>query len=126
MKAFDTQTTLKKLQQRKELLVILLFLLVIVLLWITIGIFSSQQTPGITPAERRAAQPLAPFLDVTVIEKLEGKRVYDDSELGAFAVLTTPAGGGVPASTVAPESTGPQIILPDEIEGELQVIEQNF
>lgn len=121
----DFQSAFKKLQQRRELLVILLFLLVIVLLWIAVGVFSSQQTPGITAAERRAAQPLTPFLEEAVLEKLERKRVYEGSELGDFPVLTTPTGGG-PTNALPAESSGPQIILPEELEGQLESIEQSF
>lgn len=80
------QTQLKKLQQRKELLMIFMFLFVIVLFWIGLSIFSSQQKLGITAEQKKLALPLSPNIEVSVVEKLEQKKWYEDWELQSFPV----------------------------------------
>lgn len=78
---------LQNLRQRRELLIILLFLFVITIFWIGLGIFSSQQKSGISAEQLRLAQPLSPNLDVGVIEKLERKNIYTESELNDFPIF---------------------------------------
>ena len=89
------QDQLKKLQQRKELLMIFVFLFVIVLFWIGLSIFSSQQKLGITAEQKKLALPLSPNIEVSVVEKLEQKKWYEDWELQGFPVYAVLQSTGV-------------------------------
>lgn len=121
--AADFQSQFKKLQQRKELLVILLFLFVIILFWIALSIFSSQQLTGLTAQQQTLAAPLTPTLDTSVIETLEQKKMYDESELGDFPIFTV--SDVLPAVSVTSQA-GPEIILPEALEGSLEELEESF
>lgn len=90
------QDQLKKLKQRKELLMIFMFLFVIVLFWIGLSIFSSQQKLGITAEQKKLALPLSPNIEISVVEKLEKKKWYEDWELQDFPVYAVLQSTGVP------------------------------
>lgn len=118
--AIDFQAQLQNLRNRKELLVIMIFLLVIVVLWIVGGILSSQRSLGITPEQRRLAEPLSPALDAVVIQKLEQKRAYNESELSAFPLYVTQGEPSSDSSLVPTEEANepevPPELLPDDSE----------
>lgn len=115
---------LKRLQQRKELLAILLFFFVIVIFWIGLSILASQQQSGITGEQRQAAQPLSPSLNTQVIEALENKRMYSASDLESFPIMQTPAAGSV---VTVEETVGlDRVVLPEDLEGQIQILEENL
>lgn len=118
----DFQSQFKKLQQRKELLVIGLFLFVIIIFWIALSIFSSQQLTGLTAQQQQLAIPLTPTLDTSVIEALEQKKMYDQSELGDFPIFAV--SNQLPAGKTAPASS--EVVLPSAVEGSLEALEQSF
>lgn len=130
--ATDFQTQLKKLRYRKEVLVIMLFLLVIAVFWIALSIFTSQRQTGISSEQQQLAQPLTPVLDTAIIERLEQKRVYESEELSDFPIFLVetsqnPAqviGGSSAEPTGSNEPAQTNVILPDELEGDLQQAEQ--
>jgi hypothetical protein len=89
------QDQLKGLKKRKEILVILIFLFVIVIFWIGLSLFSSQEKLGITPEQKKMAQPLTPNINVATLEKLEQKKKYTEFELKNFPVYSLFQNGGV-------------------------------
>ena len=126
MKTTNFQSQLGKLQQRKELLIILLFLFVIVIFWIVVGVFSSQQTAGITTEQKSLSTPLSPSLNISVIDKLEQKKSYSEEELADFPVYTiqfTTGGSGVSAGSTEQSQS---VVLPEELESTLESIEEEF
>lgn len=130
--ATDFQAQLKKLRYRKEVLVIMLFLLVIAVFWIALSIFTSQRQTGISSEQQQLAQSLTPVLDTAVIERLEQKRMYAPEELSDFPIFLVEtsqnfaagAGGSTPEPTESNEPAQTNVILPDELEGDLQQAEQ--
>lgn len=89
------QDQLKSLQKRKELLIILLFLFVIIIFWIGLSLFTSQQKLGITPEQKKLAQPLTPNISISVLEKVEQKRVFSEFELQDFPIYALYQDGGI-------------------------------
>lgn len=77
---------LKSLKHGQQLLAIVILLLVLSIGWIFLGIFAGQQSSRISPAQKKAATPLTPQLDETILETIENKRVYSDSELSNFPI----------------------------------------
>lgn len=77
---------LKALKHGQQLLAIVILLLVLSIGWIFLGIFAGQQSSRISPAQKQAATPLTPQLDESVLEEIENKRVYDESELSNFPI----------------------------------------
>ncbi len=88
------QDQLKSLQKRKELLIILLFLFVIIIFWIGLSLFTSQQKLGITSEQKKLAQPLTPNINISVLEKVEQKRVFSEFELQDFPIYALYQDGG--------------------------------
>jgi len=106
--------------------VILLFLFVIVIFWIMVGVFSSQQTAGITTEQKSLSTPLSPSLNISVIDKLEQKKSYSEEELADFPVYTiqsTTGGSGVSAGSTEQSQS---VVLPEELESTLESIEEEF
>lgn len=126
MKQITFQSQLSKLQQRKELLVILLFLFVIVIFWTILGLFSSQQTAGITTEQKELSTPLSPSLNVSVIEKLGQKKNYSDEELADFPVHVIQTNVKESTTTTTGISESQAVVLPNEVENTLESIEQGF
>lgn len=87
MSEFKTQNQFEKLKKRKKYLIALILLFAIVIAWIGVSVFSSQQKLGISPEDKKLAQPIKPSLNIQTIEVLEQKRVYSDQELDNFPVL---------------------------------------
>lgn len=67
-------------------LVFLIFLLVAAVFWIIVSLFSSQNKLTITPELKELAEPLQPYIETTVIDRLEAKKQYNDSSLGDFPI----------------------------------------
>jgi cytoskeletal protein RodZ len=126
MKTTNFQSQLGKLRQRKELLVILLFLFVIVIFWIMVGVFSSQQTAGITTEQKSLSTPLSPSLNISVIDKLEQKKSYSDDELADFPVYTIQSSIGGSEVTTGSTEQSQSVVLPEELESTLESIEEEF
>jgi hypothetical protein len=79
--------SLNNLQQKQTLLRILVFTLVTVVIWVALTIFRSQQKTGISPELQKLAEPLNPNIDIQVIERIEQKKAYTESELQSFPIL---------------------------------------
>jgi len=132
MKTLNLTDQFKKLQQRKDLLMIFILLFVIIIFWIMINVFSSQQKSGISGSQRQMAQSLSPNLDVSVIEELEGKIIYSEAELAEFPVFIV--GADQSSVSTATEVSGTeetsgqdqQIILPSELQGALDELEEGL
>lgn len=77
---------LKNLKHGQQLLAMGILLLVISVAWIFLGIFAGQQSTIITSAQKKAATPLTPQLDETVLAEIENKRAYTQSELENFPI----------------------------------------
>ncbi|HEX9817846.1 MAG TPA: hypothetical protein VGA89_03080 [Patescibacteria group bacterium] len=131
MKTPNLADQLKKLQQRKDLLVILLLLFVIAVFWIVISIFSSQQRSGITDQQRLLAQPLSPNLDTIVIDELAQKTIYSAADLADFPVFVLDTSQPLVTISTGAEGTeavgqDQQIILPEELQGALEDLEDEL
>lgn len=77
---------LKSLKHGQQLLAMVILLLVVSIAWIFLGIFAGQQSTSISPAQKKAAAPLTPQLDESILEEIENKRVYTQSELDSFPI----------------------------------------
>lgn len=77
---------LKNLKHGQQLLAMAILLLVVSVAWIFLGIFTGQQSSSITPAQKKASAPLTPQLDETILEEIENKKVYSESELDTFPI----------------------------------------
>ncbi|OGJ37553.1 MAG: hypothetical protein A2383_00850 [Candidatus Pacebacteria bacterium RIFOXYB1_FULL_39_46] len=131
MSPFNLNDQLKKLQQRKDLLIIFLLFFVISIFWIAIDVLSSQQKTGISAEQRQLAKPLSPSLDSQVIEDLEQKIIYSESELRNFPIYVINPNQAVTMTQTtesADETTSQdqQITLPMELEGALNQLEEGL
>ncbi|NCN50998.1 MAG: hypothetical protein GW925_00925 [Candidatus Pacebacteria bacterium] len=77
---------LKSLRHGQQLLAIIILLLIVSIGWIFLGIFAGQQTSKISPELTKAASPLTPQLDDTILEEIENKHEYTKEELENFPI----------------------------------------
>ncbi|MEN8253274.1 MAG: hypothetical protein ABFQ62_02785 [Patescibacteria group bacterium] len=84
---FNTKT-LQGLKRRQALMYVMLFSLVTIVIWAVFSLFSSQKKVPIPPELLKLAQPLNPNIDTQIIEKLEHKKEYTNSELKNFPIYT--------------------------------------
>jgi len=77
---------LKSLRRGQQLLAIIILLLIVSIGWIFLGIFAGQQTSKISPELTKAASPLTPQLDDTILEEIENKHEYTKEELENFPI----------------------------------------
>lgn len=83
------------LQQKQGFLRLLIFSLVTVMIWVGFSLFLSQQQTEISPELQALAKPLNPNIHLEVINQIQGKRAFSDSELQNFPILRvihTPGG----------------------------------
>lgn len=90
---------LKTLRYKQQLLAILIFSLVCVGLWVLASLARSQQTTKIDPELQRLARPLNPNINETVLQQLEQKRRFTDSELSSFPIYKILDSEQAPIST---------------------------
>lgn len=77
---------LANLRQRQEILAILIFSLVTIMVWVALDLLSSQQRNTISAELQRLALPLTPTIQTQVIDELEQKKHYGESELLSFPI----------------------------------------
>lgn len=77
---------LTKLKHRQYLLYLLLFSFATIILWLAIGLVTSQTKSGIEPALKNLAKPLTPTLNEEVINRLEQKQIFSESDLAKFPI----------------------------------------
>ena len=75
-----------QLRQRQRLLQILIFSLITIIIWMTFSLFRSQKKTVISAEQTRLAQPLNPTIKTEVLEKLQQKKIFSESELSVFPI----------------------------------------
>ncbi len=85
MSTFSDQ--LQQLRRNQQLLYVLLFSLVTVVIWVGVGLFSSQRSSRIDPYLLTIARPLNPNINEEIITEIEGKRHYSQAELSEFTIF---------------------------------------
>lgn len=77
---------LAQLRHNQQFLAIAIMFLVSVLFWVGFEIFESQQITTITPQQIKLAEPLNPVLDIAVVDALENKPYFAESDLSNFTI----------------------------------------
>lgn len=77
---------IKKLQTNRQFLAILILLFVALLFWVTVSLITSQTSERISAELTQLSRPLTPVIDTTVLDDIEGKRNYSESELSGFTI----------------------------------------
>lgn len=80
------QRQLVNIRQQQQLLYILVFSFATILIWVAIGLFSSQKKTGISAELQELAKPLNPTINRQVFDQLERERVFTASELSNFPI----------------------------------------
>lgn len=75
-----------RLKYKQQLLAIFSLLLVCIMFWIGISIFSSQQKVLISPDLLKMSQSLNPSLQVELLDSLQNKKMYSDTDLAQFPI----------------------------------------
>ncbi len=75
-----------RLKYKQQLLAIFSLLLVCVMFWIAITLFSSQQKVAISPDLLKMSQSLNPSVQIQLLDSLQTKKIYTDSELQRFPI----------------------------------------
>lgn len=84
---FNTKT-IQGLKRRQMLMYLMLFSLLTIVIWAIFSLLYSQKKVPIPPELLRLSQPLNPNIDTEIIQKLENKKFYQDSELRNFPIYT--------------------------------------
>ena len=82
------QKDLSNLKQNQYILYILIFTLVTIVVWVGLNLVRSQKTSQISPELKKLAEPLNPNLNPKILDELQLKRDYTDSELRDFPVYS--------------------------------------
>jgi hypothetical protein len=77
---------LSALRLSQQVLIILIFSLVTIVVWIGLSLLNSQSKTAISAESQSLATPLNPSINIQVLEELESKRAYSDSELSSFPI----------------------------------------
>lgn len=95
------------LEQKQTILKIAIFSFFTIVVWIGFSVFESQQKTGIDPALLKLAIPLNPVINIDVINQIQQKRSYSDSELSQFTIskIVIDQNGNQVAATPAPSAT---------------------
>lgn len=80
------KSELNKLRHNQQFLAIAILFFATALVWVAFGLFSSQQSTRITTAQKTHAQPLSPTLDTEILQSLENKTYFSESELESFVI----------------------------------------
>ncbi len=78
--------TLEKIKHQQQLLAILVFTLVAAMIWIGASLFTSQQKTSISKDLLELAKPLTPSINQAVMQRLQQKKVFLDSQLQDFPI----------------------------------------
>lgn len=123
------KSELNKLRHNQQFMAIAILLFASVMVWVAFGLFSSQKSTRVTSQQKQQAQPLTPTLDTTVLDTLEGKTYFSESELESFTIyqLVSAEDGvferavpiGTDLSTLEPEETDDTAIVPSLLEDEV-------
>jgi hypothetical protein len=85
MNIFEQAIT--QLKQRQQLLAILVFSLVSIMVWIGVGLITSQHSSAISPDLRQKAEPLTPNINTQIIQRIEAEEYMLEEELQDFPVF---------------------------------------
>lgn len=77
---------LNKLYKRQTMLQILTFTMITIFIWVGFSIFRSQQKTAISAEQRKLASPLTPSINNQVLDELQAKTYYSESELEDFPI----------------------------------------
>jgi hypothetical protein len=83
------QQQLTGLYRKQHILGVLLFSLVTIVVWVSISLITSQRKTSISPELQKLAKPLTPTLNLEVVEQIEAKKKYSESELASFPIYRT-------------------------------------
>lgn len=84
--ANQNRQTIDQLKQQQRLLQIFIFSLVTIFIWIGFALLRSQQETQVDAKLLEQAKPLTPTIKSEVIDELEQKRLYTESELRDFPI----------------------------------------
>lgn len=76
------------LRHRQQLLAVLIFSLMAIVVWVGVGLITSQESSSISPQLQQAATPLNPSINVEVLSTIEQQTAYDPSQLTSFPIYT--------------------------------------
>lgn len=77
---------LAQLRQKQRILQIFVFSLITVVVWITFSMFRSQKKTVITAQQLKLAESLNPSIRIEVLDKLDKKQLFAESELTGFPI----------------------------------------
>ena len=110
------------LKQKQGLLRILVFSLATIFIWIIYSLFHSQNTTEISPELLKLAEPLNPNINIDILQRIEQKKVYSDTELSSFPINRVVMqsdgseqivrGFGTAALITSPLSTPSAVVIP--------------
>ncbi len=125
------QKQLSGLYRNQHLLGLLLFSLVTIIIWVSIGLITSQSKTSLPPELQKMAKSLNPTLNTEVLDQIEDKKTFSDEELRSFPIYrilsersdrarasaapttqTTGLGTLTGANEEASSSTQPAVVVP--------------
>lgn len=96
---------LKSLQGNQKILGVFIFSLITVVIWISLSLVTSQTKTAISPESQALAKPLNPSINTDVLNSIEGKRIYETSELEDFPIYILLREGGTASVFDASDQT---------------------
>ena len=90
----------EKIKHQQQLLAILIFTFVASMIWIGISLFTSQQKTGISDDLLKLSKPLTPSINQDVIQRVQSKGVYLESQLRKFPIYMIRKESGLPDQVV--------------------------
>lgn len=83
-RALDTY--FDRLKHKRQLLTIMVLLFVSLIFWAVLTLISSQKTTKIDTELTQLAKPLTPVLKTEILDTLEDRRSFSESELDNFTI----------------------------------------
>ncbi len=82
----DIRHEIASLRHNQYFLAILVLLFVSIIVWTSVSIVTSQKETRVSPKLQLLAKPLTPSISTEVIDNLESKREYSETELAKFPI----------------------------------------
>lgn len=79
---------LKSFYHQQNMMYVLIFTLVTVVIWAGVSIFLTTKKSPIDPELIELSSPLNPNLNLQVIQDLENKKAYSETDLNQFTIYT--------------------------------------
>ncbi len=117
----STTFDLKNLRFKQQALALLIFSFVTVLIWIVVGIATSQREERISPELQALAKPLNPNINEKVLSAIEQKRRYSAAELARFPIYRIVSDDDIRQAASSQSTSATTSIVGPNLSNELQL-----